>query len=108
MTATSSSPVGRLRPPPIRPIDFAGTSRNVDEPLDPLVEQLTPMDEHERVDAALCDEPGGDHGLAERRRGGQHAGLVRQHRVGRGLLLRPQLAVKRHVQTAARRSARRE
>ena len=81
MTATSISPVGRLRPPPIRPIDFAGTPRNVDEPLDPLVEQLPPMHEHERVDAALGDQPGGDDRLAERRRGGQHAGLVRQHRV---------------------------
>src|SRR6266567_511889 len=27
MTATSSRPVGVFRPPPIRPIDFAGTSR---------------------------------------------------------------------------------
>ena len=108
MTATSSSPVGRFRPPPIRPIDFAGTPRNVDESLDPLVEQLTPMHEHERVDAALGDQPGGDHRLAERRRGGQHAGLVRQHRVCRGLLLGPELAVKGRRRAVARRSARRE
>lgn len=41
------------------------------EPFDPLVEQLTSMHEHERADAALCDQPGGDHRLAERRRGSQ-------------------------------------
>ncbi len=47
------------------------------EPLDPLVEQLPPMHEHERVDAALRDEPRGDDRLAKRRRGGQYASLVR-------------------------------
>ncbi len=40
------------------------------EPLDPLVEQLTPMDDHERAHAAPGDEPGGDYCLAKRRRGG--------------------------------------
>jgi hypothetical protein len=34
-------------------------------------------------------------------RGGQHAGLVRQHRVCRRLLLRPELALKAHVERAA-------
>ena len=58
------------------------------ESLDPLIEQLTPMDEHQRVHAALGDEPRGDDRLAERRRGGQHAGVVRQHRVGRRLSVR--------------------
>ena len=78
------------------------------EPLDPLVEQLPPMHEHERVDAALGDEPGGDDGLAERGRGGQHAGLVRQHRVCRRLLLGPELALKASRPEGGRRSARRE
>ena len=55
------------------------------EPLDPLVQQLPAMDEHQRVDAAAGDQPGGDHGLAERRRGGQHAGVVRQHRAAAAL-----------------------
>ena len=66
------------------------------------------MHEHERVDAALCDEPGGDDCLAKRRRGGQHAGVVRQHRLCRRLLLGPELALKGHVQTGCPRSARRE
>ena len=34
------------------------------QPLDPLIEQLAPMNEHERVDTALSNEPRGDHGLA--------------------------------------------
>ena len=71
------------------------------ESLDPLVQQLTPMHEHERADAALGDQPGGDHRLAKRRRGRQHAGLVRQHRVCRRLLLGPEFAVKGHVERAA-------
>jgi hypothetical protein len=53
------------------------------------------------VHAALCDQPRGDHCLAKRRRGGQHAGVVRQHRFCRGLLIRPEPALKAHLQTAA-------
>ena len=59
------------------------------------------MHEHECVDAALCDQPGGDDCLAERRRRGQNASLVAQHRVRRRLLLRPELALKGHVQRSA-------
>ena len=55
--------------------------------LDPLVQELAPMDEHQRIDAALGDQPGSDDGLAERRRGGQDARFVLQHRLGRELLL---------------------
>ena len=44
--------------------------------LHPLFEQLAPMDEHERADAALRDEPCGHDRLAERCGGGQHAGVV--------------------------------
>ena len=64
------------------------------ETLDPLVEQLPPMHEHQRVDAALCDEPGGHHRFPESCRRGQHTGFVLQHRVGR--------------EPAARDAARRE
>ena len=38
--ATSTCPVGLLRPPPMRPIDFAGRSEERRQPLNPLVEQL--------------------------------------------------------------------
>ena len=44
----------------MRPIDFAGTPRNVDESLDPLIEQLPAMHQHQRVHAALGDQPRGD------------------------------------------------
>ena len=60
------------------------------------------MDQHQRIDPALGDEPGGDYRLAERRRGGQHAGLVRQHRVRRRLLFGSERAVKADLQGPAR------
>ena len=47
------------------------------------------MDQHESVDAALCDQPGRHNGFAKRRSRGQNANIVRQHRVRRRLLLRP-------------------
>ena len=56
--------------------------------LDPLVQELAPMHEHQRIDAALGDQPGSDDRLAERRRGGQDTSLVLQHRLGGELLLR--------------------
>ena len=65
------------------------------------------MNEHQRVDAALCDQPGGDHRFAKGRRGGQHTGLMLQHRVGRELLLGSQLAVERHLQRLSAVSVRR-
>ena len=34
--------------------------------LDPLVQELAPMHEHQRIDAALGDQPGSDDCLAER------------------------------------------
>ena len=86
----AADPTDRLR----REVEERGQA------LDPLVEQLTPVHEHERIHAALCDEPGGDHRLAKRRRGSQHTGVVRQHRVCRCLLPRPQLALKGHLERA--------
>ena len=64
------------------------------EALDPLIEQLPTMNEHQRVDAALCDKPGGNNRLAKGRRRGQHTDLMFQHRVGGQFLLRSQLALK--------------
>ena len=40
------------------------------------IEQLPTMNEDQRIDAALCDEPGGNNRLAEGRRRGQHADLL--------------------------------
>ena len=59
------------------------------------------MDQHERVDAALSDEPRGDDGLAKCGGGRQDASLVAQHGVSCGLLFLPQLAVKLHIQRTA-------
>ena len=47
------------------------------QPLAPLVDQLPPMHEHERVEAACCDHAGADHGFTESCRGGEHAEIVR-------------------------------
>ena len=71
------------------------------EPLDPLVEQLATMYEDERVHAPLRDQPRGDHRLAKRGRGGQHASVVRQDCAGRRLLLGSQLTLKGHLERAA-------
>ncbi len=71
------------------------------ETLNPLVEQLTAMNQHERVHAAPGDEPRGDDGLAERCCGCQYASLMTQHRVRCCLLLLPKLALKLHLQTTA-------
>ena len=66
--------------------------------LDPLVQELAPMHEHQRIDAALGDQPGSDDCLAECRRGGQHTSFVLQHRLGRELLLGSELALKGGMQ----------
>ena len=56
------------------------------------------MDQHERVDAALRDEPRGDDGLAKCGGRCQDASLVAQDGVSCGLLFLPQVAVKLHIQ----------
>jgi hypothetical protein len=66
--------------------------------LDPLVQELAPMHEHQRIDAALGDQPGSDDCLAERRRGGQDTSVVLQHRLGREFLLCSELALKGGLQ----------
>src|SRR5437016_3866351 len=45
------------------------------------------MDQHDRVDPALCDEPGGNDSLAESRGRSQYASLVSQHSVRCHLLI---------------------
>src|SRR5690348_6500541 len=57
--------------------------------FDPLIEQLAPMHQHERVYAALRDEPGSDNRLAKRGGRRQDANLVAKHGVGCGPLLPP-------------------
>ena len=47
------------------------------QPLTPLVDQLPPMHEHERIKAACCDDAGADDGLTECCRGGEHAKVMR-------------------------------
>src|SRR6266545_4811458 len=66
--------------------------------FDPLIQELAPMHEHQRIDAALGDQPGCDNCFAERRRGGQDTGFVLQHRLRRELLLRSELALKGGMQ----------
>src|SRR3989442_10089202 len=68
------------------------------ETLDPLVEELPSMHEHQRADLALCDQPCGNHRFPEGCRCGQDTGLMLQHRIGRELLLGSQLTVERRVQ----------
>jgi hypothetical protein len=55
---------------------------------------LAPLHEHQRVDAALRDQPGSNDRLTECRRSGQDAGIVLQHRLGSDLLLCSEFALK--------------
>ena len=50
------------------------------KPIDPLLQQLAAVHEHERVDSALRDEPGGDDRLAEGGRGRQDSRFMPKHR----------------------------
>jgi hypothetical protein len=80
---------------------FRGYIEERRQPLDPLIEQLTPMNEHERVHPALSNEPRSDDGLAKCCGGRQDTGLVAQHGVRCGLLLVPKLTLKLHIQATA-------
>ena len=92
--------------PPVRPSSSAADAadragRQTEEsrqPFDPLVEQLLPVHQHQRAYAAMCDEPGRDHGLAEGSRGGEHPRLMRQQRLCSYHLLGPQFTVKAQLQ----------
>ena len=59
------------------------------------------MNQDQGVYAAFGDEPRGDDRLTKRGRGGEHAGVVRQHGLCGGLLFVAQLAVKGHVKGLA-------
>ena len=64
------------------------------EPGDPLVHELAAMHENERIGPTRGDDGRGDDRLAKPGRSREHAGLVRQHCPGGGLLLPGQLAEK--------------
>ena len=101
MTATSSLPVAFFFPPPIRPISLCRKTEKRRQSLDPLIHQLPAMDEHQRVDAALGNQPRGNDRLSKRCGRGKHAGVVGQHLACGRLLLRSQLPLKRHIQRLA-------
>jgi hypothetical protein len=77
-----------------------GRGRNVQkcrQSVDPLFEQLPPVNEHERIDATPRDQPRRNHGLSEGCGRGQYSGVVREHRLRRRLLLLPKFSLKRKV-----------
>ena len=59
------------------------------------------MNEHERVHAALRDQPRGNDGFAERGRRREDPCVVSEHRVDGGALLSTQFALKDHLQRHA-------
>ncbi len=67
------------------------------QPFPPLVSQLLPVDQHQGVDAALGDEPGTDHGLAEGGGRGENSKVMGSQSVGRLLLGDGQLATERQT-----------
>src|SRR5262245_21614927 len=69
--------------------------------LNPLIEQLPAMHEHQSVHATLRNQPGSNDCFAECGSRGQYTGLMAQHRVCSRLLFRPERALKSHVQGLA-------
>jgi hypothetical protein len=67
---------------------LGGQTEKQREPLDPLIEELAAMHEHQRAHAACGDQPRANDRLAERRRRREHAGIVRQQSIRGCLLLR--------------------
>lgn len=59
---------------------------------EPLVEERAAVDEHQRVAPALSDEVRAQHGLAHSGRRNEDPGVVFEHRAGRCLLDRRELA----------------
>ena len=70
--------------------------------LDPLLLQLPPMHQYERIDAAFGDQPRGHHGLSERSGGGQYSRVLGKHGLGGDGLLGAQFTLECHVQRLAR------
>ena len=71
------------------------------EPGDPLALERDAVHDDERAPPARRDHPRREDRLAERRPRLQHAAVVPHHRLRRGLLLRPQFAAERNVQSLA-------
>ena len=67
-----------------------------------MFEQLLAVDQHERVHSTGGDKVGGEHGFAEGRGGGQHAGVVGEHRGGGAFLLRTEGSGEKKIERSSR------
>src|SRR5215813_10687749 len=94
MTATSTQPVRSVFPPPTCPIALAGKSRNMPSRSSPLVEQLLPVNDHQRVNFALRNQPCCNGGLSECCRSAQDAFVLTGDLRNGFLLERPKLSLK--------------
>ena len=65
-----------------------------------MIEELSPVDEHECTDAAPRDQPRAHDRLAECGGGRKHSGVVSQERVRRNLLITTQLPLEGQIQRA--------
>jgi hypothetical protein len=73
--------------------DFIGTAGpRSRQTIRPLLQELSPVDEYQRVDAAPRDQPRGDHRLPKGGGGGKNARVGAGQRLGSGALLGPELA----------------
>ena len=66
-----------------------------------MFQKLLPVDQNQRVDAALGNEPGRNHRLAKCRGCCQNTRVLREQRLSRCLLIGPQRAMKSHSQRHA-------
>src|SRR5260370_6853431 len=76
MTATSTHPVRSVFPPPTCPDRFGRQIQEHPKPLQPLIEQLLPMDHNQSVDLAFRDQPRRNGSFTERRRSAEDAFVV--------------------------------
>ena len=60
------------------------------------------MNQNQRIDTALGNEPGRDNRLAKRSGGRQNARVIREQRLGGRLLIGPQCAMKSNFQRRAK------
>ena len=85
------------RPFPSAPNDSNASGVDIEkgaQPLYPLIQQLLPVHQNQRVRVSLGYEPACDHGLTEGGRGREHSGVVRHESIRGFLLLRGECSKK--------------
>ena len=105
--ATSITPVGRSRPPPIWPTCAGVEVEVLGEAGAPLVDELFAVDDHQRRHAVVGDHRAGHDGLAGARWGDEHAAVMADEIGDGGGLLGAQRTGERDLDRSRRSAGRR-